>query len=187
MSERGVPVAKVNLYLVGFMGTGKTTVGRALAQRLGMRLIDSDAEIERRAGMPIAEIFATRGEAAFRELEREFIESGHPAEGCIVSCGGGLVLQDGMIPRLRQQGVVICLTARPETILARTQTHKTRPLLDAPDPLARITELLALREPVYRAAGTQVLTDQRPLGEIVAHVQRVYLREAREFRPQTPA
>ncbi len=187
MSERGPLFPKVNLYLVGFMGTGKSTVGRVLGQRLGMRLIDSDAEIERRAGMPIAEIFSARGEIAFREFEREFIETGHPAEGCIVSCGGGLVLQEGMVARLRQQGVVICLTARPDTILARTQGHKTRPLLDVPDPLARITELLALREPVYRAAGTQVLTDQRPLGEIVAHVQRVYLREAREFRPPTPA
>jgi shikimate kinase len=187
MSERSVSHPKVNLYLVGFMGTGKSTVGRVLAQRLGMALLDSDAEIERRAGTTIAEIFETRGEATFRELEREFVESGHPAEGCIVSCGGGLVLQEGMIARLRQRGVVVCLTARPETILARTQTHKTRPLLNVADPLGRITELLATREPVYRAAGTQVLTDYRPLGEIVAHVQRVYLREAREFQARAPA
>jgi shikimate kinase len=187
MSEHGAPFPKVNLYLVGFMGTGKSTVGRVLAQRLGMRLLDSDAEIERRAGVAIAEIFATRGEVAFRDLEREFVEGGHPAEGCIVSCGGGLVLQEGMIERLRRHGVVVCLTARPETILARTQTHKTRPLLNVADPLGRITELLAVREPIYRAAGTQVLTDHRPLGEIVAHVQRIYLREAREFRPSAPA
>src|SRR5687768_5670956 len=101
MSERGALHPKVNLYLVGFMGTGKSTVGRVLAQRLGMRVLDSDAEIERRAGQSITEIFAARGEAGFRELEREFVESGHPAEGCIVACGGGLVLQEGMIPRLR--------------------------------------------------------------------------------------
>ena len=187
MSGHGAPFPKVNLYLVGFMGTGKSTVGRVLAQRLGMRLLDSDAEIERHAGLAIAEIFEKQGEAAFRELEREFIEGGHPAEGCIISCGGGLVLQEGMIERLRRHGVVVCLTARPETILARTQTHKTRPLLNVADPLGRISELLALREPVYRVAGTQVLTDHRPLGEIVAHVQRIYLREAREFRPSTPA
>jgi shikimate kinase len=96
-------------------------------------------------------------------------------------------MQEGLVELLRQRGVVVCLTARPETILARTQTNKTRPLLNVEDPLARITELLAQREPVYRRAGTQVLTDQRPLPEIVAHVQRVYLREAREFHPGTPA
>lgn len=185
MAESRPSAPKVNLYLVGFMGTGKTTVGRVLAQRLGMTLVDSDAEIERRAGKSISDIFAQDGEAAFRALEREFIEGGHPASGCIVSCGGGIVLQEGMIQKLRERGVVICLTARAETILARTQTNRLRPLLNVEDPLARIRELLAQREPVYRAAGTQVLTDYRPLNEIVAHVQRVYLREAREFR-QSP-
>jgi shikimate kinase len=187
MSETPHDPAKVNLYLVGFMGTGKSTVGRVLAQRLGMTLLDSDLEIERRVGLPITEIFAQRGEAAFREHEREFIEQGHPQEGCIVSCGGGLILQEGMVARLRERGVVVCLTARPETILARTQTHKNRPLLNVDDPLGRIRELLEKREPAYRSAGTQVLTDLRPLSEIVAHVQRVYLREAREFRKSSPA
>lgn len=178
---------QVNLYLVGFMGTGKTTVGRAIAQRLGLQMIDSDAEIERRAGMSIPEIFQHQGEAAFRTMEREFVTSGHPETGCIVSCGGGLVVQAGMIEELRKRGVVICLTARPETILARTQTNKNRPLLDTEDPVGRIRELLEKREPAYRAAGTQVLTDMRPLPEVVAHVQRIYLREAREFRPPTAA
>lgn len=187
MSERPGQHPKVNLYLVGFMGTGKSTVGRVLAQRLGMTLLDSDAEIERQAGMTIAQIFESRGEAAFRELEQEFVTHGHPAESCIVSCGGGLVLQESIVAQLRQRGVIVCLTARPETILARTQSNKARPLLNVADPLGRITELLAVREPIYRAAGTQVLTDHRPLGEIVAHVQRVYLREAREFHPSTPA
>lgn len=177
------PAPQVNLYLVGFMGTGKTTVGRALAARLHLQLIDVDAEIERRAGVTIPEIFRTQGEAAFRALEREFIETGHPAGGCVVSCGGGLVVQPGMIEALRRRGVVVCLTARPETILARTQSNKNRPLLDAEDPLARIRDLLEQREPAYRAAGTQVLTDLRPLPEVVAHVQRIYQREAREWRP----
>lgn len=177
----------VNLYLVGFMGTGKSTVGRALAQRLGMQMIDSDQEIERQAGQSIPEIFQQRGEAAFRAMERDFITSGHPTTGCIVSCGGGLVVQPGMSEELRKRGVVICLTARPETILARTQSSKHRPLLDTPDPVARIRELLATREPAYRAAGTQVLTDMRPLPEVVAHVQRIYVREAREFKPPASA
>jgi shikimate kinase len=177
------PVPKVNLYLVGFMGTGKSTIARMLAQRMRMTAIDCDTEIERLAGRTIAEIFDQQGEAGFRRMERAFVETGHPATGCIVSCGGGIVTQDGMIPALRKRGVVVCLTARPETILKRTQGSRSRPLLNVDDPLARITEMVALREPLYRAAGTQVLTDARPLAEIVAHVQRVYLREAREFVP----
>ena len=181
MSETASSSGAANLYLVGFMGTGKSTVGRQVAQRLGMNAIDSDHEIERRAGMPIAQLFAEQGEAAFRALEREFILSGHPPYGQVVSCGGGLVLQDGMIAALRARGVVICLTASPETILRRTETNKNRPLLNVEDPLRRIEEMLAQRNPVYRSAGTEVLTDLRSLPEIVAHVLRVYRREARSF------
>ncbi|MGH8021169.1 MAG: shikimate kinase [Opitutaceae bacterium] len=175
--------AQVNLYLVGFMGTGKTTVGRALAQRLHMTFLDVDMEVERLAGMAIAEIFDREGETAFRRRERDVITVGHGATGCIVSCGGGLILQEGMVGELRKRGVVICLTATPETILQRTASNKNRPLLNVEDPAARVREMLLKREPLYREAGTQVLTDFRPLPEIIAHVQRVYLREAREFVP----
>src|SRR4051812_46435873 len=81
-----------NLYLVGFMGTGKSTVGRQLARQMGFEFIDSDHEIERRQGKPVSQIFAEEGEARFRALEREFIEHGHPTKKCVVSCGGGLVV-----------------------------------------------------------------------------------------------
>ena len=93
----------VNLYLVGFMGTGKSTVGRAVAHKLGFRMVDSDHEIERQQRKTIPEIFAQDGEAAFRAMERVFIESGHPAEGTVVSCGGGLVVQPGMLARLKRR------------------------------------------------------------------------------------
>ena len=82
----------INLYLVGFMGTGKSTVGRQVARQMGFEFIDSDHEIERRQGQPVSQIFAEQGEAKFRALEREFIEHGHPAQKCVVSCGGGLVV-----------------------------------------------------------------------------------------------
>ena len=109
----------VNLYLVGFMGTGKTTVGRAVAQRLGFHLLDSDHEIERLQKKNIPEIFTQDGEPAFRALEHAFIERGHPAQRTVVACGGGLVVQPGMLDLLQSKGVVVCLHASIETILAR--------------------------------------------------------------------
>jgi shikimate kinase len=173
--------ADVNLYLVGFMGTGKTSVGRGAAQRLGFAYLDSDHEIERSQGKTVAELFATEGEPAFRRLEREFIATGHPAERAVVSCGGGLVVQPGMAEQLGSRGVVVCLHASIETILARTGRQTHRPLLAGGDPEERLRTLYAEREPVYRNAGTVVLTDGRPLKEIVAHVVRVWGREAPEF------
>jgi shikimate kinase len=174
--------ANVNLYLVGFMGTGKTTVGRSVAHRLGFRCVDSDHEIERAEGMSIAQIFAAKGEAHFRELERRFVEGGHDPERMVVACGGGLVVQSGMLESLSRRGVIVCLHASITTVLARTERMaKTRPLLDVPDPEARARALYAEREPIYRSAGTVILTDARPLSEISAHVIRVWKREATEF------
>lgn len=171
----------VNIYLVGFMATGKSTVGRALAYRLGYEFFDSDSEIERRVGVQVRQIFEKEGEPVFRRYEREFIESGHPQGRCVIACGGGLVTEPGMIELLKEKGVVICLYASSETILQRTQGNKSRPLLDVEDPEKRIRELLAAREPFYRRAGTLVLTDNRGLTEIVEHLTRVYMREADSF------
>ena len=178
--------ADVNLYLVGFMGTGKSTVGRAVAQKIGFDVVDSDHEIERTQGKTIPEIFANLGEPAFRVMEREFIERGHPASRTVVSCGGGLVIQPGMLELLQSKGVVICLHASIETILARTARQRNRPLLEVEDPEARIRSLYAVREPIYRKSGTMILTDARPLTEIVAHVVRAWRRDAVEFVRSAP-
>jgi shikimate kinase len=179
-----------NLYLVGFMGTGKTTIGRAVAQRLQYDLLDSDHEIETKHGKAIAQIFATEGEPVFRGYEREFIERGHPAAKQVVACGGGLVVQPGMLDLLRAKGVVICLHASIETILRRTAGHRHRPLLNVEDPEIRLRTLYAEREPIYRQSGTVILTDSRPMSDIVNHVLRVYRRETATTAPAprtTPA
>ncbi len=176
-----MPNPDVNLYLVGFMGTGKTTVGRAVAQKLGFQLLDSDHEIERRKQKPVAQIFAEEGEVAFRVLEREFIEAGHPPRQQVVACGGGLIVPPGMLEMLQAKGVVMCLHASLDTILRRTQGNRNRPLLNVDDPGERIRTLFAQREPIYKRAGTTILTDGRQLTDIVSHVLRAYRREAEEW------
>ena len=170
-----------NLYLVGFMGTGKSTVGRQVARQMGFAFLDSDHEIERAQSQPVAQIFAEQGETKFRALEREFIEHGHPAKRCIISCGGGLIVPPGMLELLRSRGVVICMHAPIETILKRTQHATHRPLLQVENPEQRLRELYAQREELYRRSGTMVLTDKRPLREIAIHVLRVYRQEAAQF------
>lgn len=180
-----VEAPRVNLYLVGFAGTGKSTVGRHAARALGYTLLDVDHEIERAQGKPIPQIFAEQGEPAFRAMERAFIESGHPGHGCVVSCGGGLVVQDGMLALLKARGVVICLHAALATVLERTGRNNHRPLLAGENREEKLRTLYAAREPIYRRTGTMVLTDSRPLREIVAHVLRVYRQEAHEWRPTT--
>jgi len=172
---------RINLYLVGFMGTGKSTVGRQVARRMNFKFIDSDHEIERVRGKSISAIFAEDGEPAFRQLERDFVERGHPADGCVVACGGGLIVPPGMLDLLRSRGIVVCMHAPIETILERILHTTHRPLMQAGDPSERLRELYAQREELYRRAGTMVLTDHRPLREIAAHVLRIYRREATGF------
>ena len=181
--------ADVNLYLVGFMGTGKSTVGRAVAQRLGFQALDSDHEIERVVGKSIPEIFASDGEAAFRAREKDFVVNGHPATRTLVACGGGIIMQPGVLELLKARGVVICLHASIETILDRTARNRNRPLLDVANPEERVRALYAEREPVYKRAGAVILTDSRPLSDIVAHVVRTWRREAADFeaRPSPAA
>jgi shikimate kinase len=173
----------VNLYLVGFMGTGKTTVGRGVAARLGYVFVDSDHEIERLHGKTVAEIFAQDGEAAFRSYEKDFIERGHPGTSQVVACGGGLIIPPGMLELVMSKGIVVCLHASVQTILERTLRNRTRPLLDVADPTERIQTLFAEREPIYRRAGTAILTEGRPVADIVSHVLRVYQREVKGFDP----
>lgn len=167
-------MAKPNLYLIGFMGVGKSAVGGRLANALGYSFLDSDSVIEERIGKSIPEIFADEGEPAFRRYEHEFIDSGHPSEGCVVSCGGGLFVQAGMPEKLMVKGVVVCLSASVDTIVKRTQKSNARPLLSTENREARIRELFEKRMPVYMRAGICISTEGRPISEVTRHVLRAY-------------
>jgi len=155
-----------NIVLVGFMGSGKSAVGRVLARRLGVRHLDTDAEVERAAGRTIPEIFAGEGEAAFRARETAALASLASSETgaggrLILSTGGGTPLRPENMALLKTIGTVVWLSAMPEAILARV-AHKLdrRPLLagHADDPLGRIQELLAARVPYYAAAAVTLDT-----------------------------
>ena len=181
VSDKG-KIKKPNLYLVGFMGVGKSAIGRKVARELGFKFIDSDFEIEKQAGRKISRIFADEGEPAFREMERAFIESGHPDAACVVSTGGGLVVQEGMSDLLKQKGVVICLFASAETVIERTGRNDKRPLLNVENPEERVRQLLAERESIYMNSGACITTEGRSMSEVVRHVVRSYKAVAREFR-----
>jgi len=156
------------------MGTGKSTVGRAAAQRLDLDFIDSDKAIEEKADQPISEIFASKGEAAFRAMEREFVESGHPAEGCLVACGGGLATQPGLMADLKNRGLVFALIASAAGVYERIRHNSKRPLLRVEDPLAEIERILSQREPIYRQAHCQILTEGRSVLQVTGHLCRSY-------------
>ncbi|PWU05645.1 MAG: shikimate kinase [Verrucomicrobia bacterium] len=165
-----------NIYLIGFMGVGKSTVGRRLARKLGMLFIDSDAAIEVKAGKTVNEIFAQDGEKIFREMEREFIKVGHPGKGCVVACGGGLPIEEGMLELLRERGMVIGLFARSETILERTDRRDTRPMLNVENKEERINDLLKKRRDLYQKADYLFFSEGRPVEVVVADIVRVYLK-----------
>lgn len=163
------------------MGVGKSAIGRQVARELGYRFIDSDHQIEKEQDKRIPEIFATVGEAHFRQLERQFIESGHPDSGCVVSCGGGLAVQPGMKELLKEKGIVICLFASAESIIERTSRNKNRPLLNVDDPAAQVRALLKEREPIYMDCGACISTEGRTISEVVRHMIRTFKSNARAF------
>jgi shikimate kinase len=140
-----------NIVLIGFMGSGKTTVGRELHQRLGYPLVDMDQVIEQRAGKPITAIFAEAGEEAFREMETRLLEelTDPAAPRRIISTGGGVIGREENRAFLRHLGYVVWLHAPTEVILERTSKNRDRPLLHTDDPAARVEALLATRKPLY--------------------------------------
>ena len=146
-----------NIFLVGMMGAGKTTVGKILARRLKRRFVDSDHEIERRCGVRIPVIFDIEGEEGFRGREEQAIAEVARLDGVVLATGGGAVLSAENRRRLASHGTTIYLHARPEDLHRRLRHDKNRPLLDTPDPLQRLRDLYAVRDPLYRQVADIVV------------------------------
>lgn len=156
--------------ITGFMGAGKTTVGRIVAERLGLEFVDTDEMIESAAGRSIPDIFATEGEAHFRDLETAALKRALSRPGRVVSTGGGILLREENVEAQRKAGPIVCLTAEPDTILERTLGDEHRPLLQVADPQARIAALLDQRRSCYAQADAHVGTDGRDPGEVADRV-----------------
>lgn len=148
---------KGNVFLVGLMGAGKTTVGRLLARRLKLRFYDSDHEIERRCGVGIPVIFEIEGEAGFRAREEMAIAELTALQGIVLATGGGAVVSEENRRRLAAGGTVVYLNARPEDLFERVRHDRSRPLLAGADPLGRLRELHAQRDPLYRSMADLVV------------------------------
>lgn len=165
-----------NIVLIGFMGTGKTSAGKLLAQSLGRPFLDLDEEIETRVGMTIADYFSRFGETEFRDREQESVERATARSGSVVATGGGVVLRQQNIDRLRATGVLVCLSASVAEIGKRTEGNGLRPLLSPPDRLETIRTLLEARQSLYLQADVRVETGGRTPAETAAEIERI-LRE----------
>jgi len=163
---------KTGIALIGFMGTGKTAVGRALARKLGKEFIKLDPLIEQKAGKTIPEIFREDGEIAFRELEIEVTKEAAEKKNAVIDCGGGVVLNKINIDRLRKDTVIVYLTASPGVILRRTVNDaEERPLLKVANPTRTIKELLRFRKPFYeRAADITVNTSKLDVDSVTEQI-----------------
>ncbi|MFP4061639.1 MAG: shikimate kinase AroK [Halochromatium sp.] len=162
-----------NIFLVGPMGAGKSTVGRQLAEALGYEFRDSDQEIQRRTGVDIPTIFEFEGEEGFRKRERGVVEELAQEDGIVLATGGGVVLTPENRQQLAARGFVIYLHCSPEQQFARTARDRGRPLIDTDDPQQRLRELMAEREPIYRQVADMVVsTERRGTVSVVKEIRR---------------
>jgi shikimate kinase len=159
-----------NLALIGFMGVGKSTVGQWVATQLEFDYVDTDATIEAAIGKSIPRIFAEDGEALFRACEAAVVMDLANRTGVVIATGGGMAANPDQLASLKSHALVVCLWASAEVIWERVRHQQHRPLLQTPDPLGRIQNLLAQREPFYRQADILVNTEMRSLKEVANHV-----------------
>lgn len=172
----------LNVYLIGLMGAGKTTVGKQLARRLGRRFVDSDHEIVARTGVAIPTIFEIEGEAGFRRRETQTIADLVKVPELVMATGGGVVLDPANRLALRENGWVVYLNVPPALLYERTRHDRNRPLLQVEDPLARLESLHAERDPLYRETAHLVVEGGRlAAAGIVQHLTREYMKACREL------
>ena len=170
-----------NLFLVGLPGSGKSTLGRQLARRLGKTFVDADHELEQALGVTIATIFEIEGEASFRDREETALAAIVERSDIVLATGGGVVIRPANRARLRDNGTVVYLHAEPLTVFGRVRKSRHRPLLNTPDKLARLEELYRDRDPLYRDVADHVVGHDRH--EMARFVDML---EA-ELRKQAPA
>jgi shikimate kinase len=168
----------VNLALIGFMGTGKTSVGRLAAEQLHFDYLDTDEIIQSHDGRTITEIFKAEGEPAFRALEQQVVEELAGRTKMVISTGGGLPANPKNLASLKTHALVVCLWASPEKIWERVRNQSHRPLLNDPNPQAKIRELLAAREPFYKQADVLLNTELRSLREVTQQVVHQFRLES---------
>jgi shikimate kinase len=163
-----------NIALVGFMGTGKSTVGQLVADALRFKFIDTDARIEELAGKSISQIFASEGEASFRKLESNLVQELSNQERYVISTGGGLIVNPDNLASLRDHCLIICLWASAETIWQRVRHQTHRPLLQNSNPAEKIRTLLKERTPAYKKADTMITTELRSPREVAMQVLKQF-------------
>jgi shikimate kinase len=167
-----------NIFLVGMMGAGKTSVGRILARRLNKEFVDSDHVIEERTGVRIPVIFEIEGEAGFRQRESQIIDELTGRQGIVLATGGGAILAQHNRDLLRSRGTVVYLRASVKDLLHRTRHDKNRPLLQTADPRARLTELFQLRDPLYQeVAHLTIDTGSQSLAVLLMRLQKALTSE----------
>lgn len=160
----------MNIILTGFMGTGKTLVGKELAKGLKMSYLDTDKLIEEREAAKICRIFQEKGEDYFRRLETKIIKEVSSLDNCVISTGGGAILKKENLAALKRKGVIICLSANPKVILERTRKSQNRPLLKSKDPKSAVEDLLSQRRSFYEKADFEVDTSELATSEVVERI-----------------
>lgn len=163
-----------HIFLIGFMGTGKTAVSKEMSRRTGVDVLDTDLMIEDKEGMTIAEIFESKGEEFFRDAETKVLREISGRESCIVSCGGGIPLRKENQSIMRSCGLVVLLTAEPETVLHRVKNNSERPLLSGKTNIAHIESLMEKRKSSYEeAADFKIITDNKEVSQICRELTEI--------------
>lgn len=166
-----------NIYLIGFMGTGKSTIAAYLNEHEGFRKAEMDEILSEKEGMSIPDIFSVRGEAYFRDRETELLKEISTSNRMVISCGGGIVLRAGNVELMKKSGIVVLLTASPETVLSRVKDDESRPLLNGRKTVPQIQEMMQKRRAGYEnAADVIISTDGRTPDKICSEILERVLR-----------